>query len=300
MPQQDPALAILEMHRSAHAALQQSQHSFATVHVPTAKEISDEYADRRVRLQANRELTAAIPAAKRLNIIYAPLLAKTLCSDLCETISGFLRDNHITDTKEDNRFFRLWRETWEKELYSPDMPQGAETVIRTLTQWWRDDGTDNVVKSLRYAYTNSLGKLGIGGNTADFLAWILTARDIARASAKFDDASLSYLRSIPQSAPYHLRRNTDDYAYKLQEFCTRLVKSAFGNDYDPADTPISTGRKALFNRLALYDAATALAEYWAKEGIRKAGKQCPAERCKACELHDKCKTLKSTTKDMSK
>ena len=96
--EQDPALAILEMNRSAHAALQQSQHSFATVHVPTAKEISDEYADRRVRLQANRELTAAIPAAKRLNIIYAPLLAKTLCSDLCETISGFQRDTLITPT----------------------------------------------------------------------------------------------------------------------------------------------------------------------------------------------------------
>ena len=301
MPQQDPALAILEMHRSAHEALQRTPYSFASVHVPTACNVPpNEYADNRLRLQANRELTAAIPSTKRLNIIYAPLLAKTLCSDLCETIRQMLIDNNLSDTKAYSKYIKQWREVWEKELYSPDMPQGAETVIRTLTQWWREDGTDKIVQSLHFAYANELGKRNVSGNLADFLAWIYTARDIARSSAKFDDTSLQFLRSLPQSKPFQLRRNLDDYAYKLIKFCTDLIVSAFGSDYDPTNTSITTGRNALFNRLALYDAATALAEYWAMEGIKRANKQCPAERCKKCDCRSQCKTLKSTTKQMTK
>lgn len=294
----NPALVMLEMQRAAHAALSNQPPTFGTVRFPSALPPNEE-SDGRVRLSANRELTAAIPAERRLNIIYAPLLAKTLCSDICQTIEQMLKQNNVTDTKADTAFLKHWREEWQRELYSPDMPKDAEDTIRTLTQWWRDDGTDNILKQLRFAYSNHLGRIkGIQSNTADFLAWIFTAREIARASARFDDTSLQYLKSIPQSKPFNLRRNASDYAYKLQEFATRLVVSAFGHDYEPDDKDIATGRNALFNRLALYDAVTALSEYWAHDGVQRARKQCPADRCHLCTLRDECKTLKSVTKKM--
>lgn len=296
----NPAHDMLESARRAHAALSSQRPTFATVQIHREIPVNEE-ADRRQRLQANRELTAAVPAAKRLQIIYAPLLAKTLCSDLCQTIVSTLKQNNITDTKNDVKFLQRYRQLWDQQLYSPDMPKGAETVIRTLAQWWRDDGTDSCLKSLHYAYANHLGRTkGIDGNTTDFLAWIFTARDIARASTRFDDESLRYLKTLPQSKPYRLRRNADDYAYRLAEFCSRLVRSAFGRDYDPSDPSIATGRNALYNRLALYDAATALSEYWALDGMQRSGKQCPAQRCSKCQLRDGCKTLQRTTRDMHK
>lgn len=292
----DPALAMLEMQRAAHNALQQAPMSFGTVHVPVPEDVEST----RVHLAANRELTAYVPAARRLNIIYAPLLAKTLCSDICQLIEQQLKENRIYDTKADTAYLKQWREVWEEQLYSPDMPKDAEKEIRQLTQWWREDGTDNIIKSLRYAYANQLGTIkDLQSNTIDFFAWIFTAREIARAAAHHDDVSLEFLKSIPQSKPYKLRRNISDYSYKLQEFATRLIVSAFGQDYDPSNAQIETGKKALYNRLALYDAVTALSEYHAKDTIEKAHRQCPAERCKNCELNP-CKTLKAVTKQMSK
>ena len=301
--EQDPAQQMLQQAQAAHAALQRQPLIRPTAQCQFLNPYTAEFEisiDPRVNLAATQELAAVLTPQQRLNFVYTPLLAKTLCSDICQLIEQSLKDNRVTDTKADTAFFKRYRELWEKQLYSPDMPKNAKQVIGTLTQWWREDGTDTILKQLRNAYCNHLGRIKeIQSNTADFLAWILTARDIARASCKYDDTSLAYLRTIPQAKPFHLQRNLDDFAYRLAEFCTRLVKSAFGNDYDPADTPITTGRNALYNRLALYDAPTALAEYWAKEGIRRAGKQCPSDRCKNCELRP-CKTLQSTTKQMYK
>jgi hypothetical protein len=300
----DPALDMLEKQRAAHEARKQSPLTFqyGTINVPTEMLNNGNVpmCGTRVHLAANRELTKCVPAERRLNIIYAPLLAKTLCSDLCETIESFLKENRMTDTKADTAYFKHWREIWEEQLYSPDMPKDAEKEIRQLAQWWREDGTDNIVKSLRYAYANQLGTFkDLQSNTIDFFAWIFTAREIARAAAKHDDVTLDYLLSFPESKPYKLRRNAQDYSYKLQEFTTRLVVSAFGQDYDPSNAQIETGKRALYNRLALYDAVTALSEYHAKDTIEKAHRQCPAERCKNCELNP-CKTLKAVTRNMSK
>lgn len=288
----------------ARAAFYAAQHQPAIrpsvqrcAYVPWADEADIEP---RVNLAATQELAAALTPAQRLNFCYTPLLAKTLCSDICQVIEQSLKDNNITDTKADVKFLKRYREKWEQELYSPDMPKNAERVIRQCTQWWREDGTDTILKQLHNAYCNHLGRIkGIQSNTADFLSWIFTARDIARASCRFDDVNLTFLRSLPQAQPFHLRRNANDYAFRLEEFCNRLIKSAFGNDYDPADPSINTGRKALYNRLVLFDAPSSLAEYWAKEGVRRAKRQCPADRCRDCEIRP-CKTLKSTQKEMNK
>lgn len=305
MAKENEAIVMLEMAKAAHALNQQRPINFAVAKMPSQQTYAerplsnDEY--EKLNMEANTEFIKAVPLSKRLHIIYAPLVTKMLCSDICEQIKKLLSESKVTDTKKMTSYFRKWNDMWIKELHSQWMPEGTEYALRQLTQWWREDGTDRCVNALRYAYNNRLGNYSeLSSNTKDFLAWIFTVRDLVRCAMQFDDRNLSYLSGLPQAKPYHLRRNPEDFSYKMEKFLTDLVESAFGKRVEIDDASIKTGRKALLNRLLTYDAFTNISEFEAMDMMEEAGQECLADRCKDCVGRDKCKALKAVVKRMSK
>ena len=238
------------------------------------------------------------PTNEKLNYTYAPLVAKFSCAELLMLIRQMLIDSRITDTRQPSLAFRKAYEFYQQNFHSDTMPEGAEETVRTLAQWLYDDTVKGHILQLHYAYSNALKhdyKGIIPSNAEDLISYIHAARDFAEQILAFDRRTMNIINSQTGNRR-NVVPNRHDFTLSCIAFATDLVKSFYGEDIRPESPDIKNGIRTLFNDLANYDAATALAQYWAVEARQKAGVQCPAERCAQCPMSEKCKTLISNIK----
>lgn len=239
-----------------------------------------------------------IPTNVKLDYTYTPLVAKFCCAELLMLIRQMLIDSRVTDIKRLSVAFRHAYETYQSQYHTPTMPDGAEETVRTLAQWLYEDTIKAHVNALHYAYSNTLKreyKGRIPANAEDLISYIHAARDLAEQILAFDRRTMDIINSQTGNRR-NVVPNRHDFSLSCASFATELIKSFYGSDTRPASPDIQTGIRTLFNDLIHYDAATALAQYWAVEARHMAGKQCPAERCALCPLSEKCKTLLSNIK----
>lgn len=238
------------------------------------------------------------PTNEKLNYTYAPLVAKFCCAELLMLIRQMLIDSRVTDTKQTSLTFRKHYENYQRHYHTDTMPQGAEETVRTLAQWLYDDTVKAHISQLHFAYSNTLKrdyKGLIPSNTDDLISYIHAARDFAEQILAFDRRTMDIINSQTGNRR-NVVPNRYDFTLSCVNFATDLIKSFYGKDLRPTSPAIQTGIRALFNDLVNYDAATALAQYWAVEGRSRTGQQCPVERCTQCPKAEKCKTLISNIK----
>jgi hypothetical protein len=238
------------------------------------------------------------PTNEKLNYTYAPLVAKFSCAELLMAIRQMLIDSHVSDTRKSSLAFRRAYETYQQNYHTDTMPEGAEETVRTLAQWFYQDTVKDHISQLHYAYSNSLKhdyKGLIPSNAEDLISYIHSARDFSEQILAFDRRTMNIINSQTGNRQ-NVIANRHDFTLSCISFSTDLVKSFYGKDFRPDSTDIKNGIRTLFNDLVNYDAATALAQYWAAEGRSRSGQQCPAERCAQCPKADKCKTLISNIK----
>ena len=238
------------------------------------------------------------PTNEKLNYTYAPLVAKFCCAELLMLIRQMLIDSRITDIKDATLAFRKHYENYQRHYHTEEMPENAEDCVRTLAQWLYEDTVKAHISQLHYAYSNALKhdyKGIIPSNTDDLMSYVHAARDFAEQILAFDRRTMDIINSQTGNRR-NVIPNRYDFTLSCIAFASSLVKSFYGKDLRPSSPAIETGIRTLFNDLVHYDAATALAQYWAVEGRQRSGQQCPAERCTQCPKAEKCKTLLSNIK----
>lgn len=241
---------------------------------------------------------ANTPTNLKLNYTYTPLVAKFCCADLLMLVRQMLIDSRVTDIKRSGVAFRRAYEVYQSQYHSEAMPEKAETTVRTLAQWFYNDTIKAHISTLHYAYSNAIKreyKGRIPSNAEDLISYVHAARDFAEQILAFDRRTMDIINS-QTGVGSCVVPNRYDFSRACVSFARDLIKSFYGSDIRPSSPDIQTGVRTLFNDLVNYDAATALAQFWAVEGRRRTGQQCPAERCADCPTSSKCKTLLSNIK----